>query len=139
MALISLLDDNTFNKVNNRLGAINGALIPAESDIKVIDPAKGWLLSESVQPIEDNIIVINYGAEIGQEIRLKPNNPKGIEELKNWVYGKPFKIGAITYYVNNALLMVYGDKYLIDIDLMTKEGAVVGGIQLPTEFLELIK
>lgn len=139
MALISLLDDNTFNRINNLLGAINGALIPAESGVKVIDPSKGWLFMESVQPIEDNLIVINYGAEIGQEIHLKPKNPKGIEELKNWVYGKPFKIGAITYYVNNALLIVYGDKYIIDIDLMTKEGVIVGGVQLPTDFLELIK
>lgn len=139
MALISLLDDNTFNKVNNRLGAINGALIPAESDIKVIDPAKGWLFMESAQPIKDNLIVINYGAEIGQEIRLKPKNIKGIEELKNWEYGKPFKIGKVIYYVNNALLIIYADKYIIDIDLMTKEGAIVGGVQLPTDFLELIK
>lgn len=139
MGYINVLDENTFNKINNRLGAINGALIPLDSNVKVIDSKKGWLVMESPQAIEYNHIIINYGCNIGDEIILKPKNHKGTEELKNWFYGKPFKIGSKMLYVNNALLITYKDKFIIDIDLMNKDGFIVGGVPLPSEFLELIK
>lgn len=137
---VNILDVHTFARATHKLGLVNGELIPSDYDIKVMSVSKGWLYTEAVQPLENNLIIIRYGENEGEFIQLRPHNKDGLKELKNWYYGKPFKLGGKLYYLHNVYLTVdtKSKNYIIETSLMNEDGVDLTGVSIPSEFFNYI-
>lgn len=135
---ISLLSADTLARTTQKLGLINGDLVPMDYNIKVLSVSKGWLYTEALNPIEDNRIIIYYGQNEGDKIQLRPVNKDCFKELNNWYYGKPFKINNKELYIQNSYLTRYNSNYVIEVYLMDKFGVCLSDIHLDNEFFKFL-
>lgn len=135
---IKLLGNDTTARISKKLGLINGDLIPNEYGVKVLSVSNGWLYTEALHPISENLINIHYGINEGDKIQLRPVNKDGLKELKNWCYGKKFPIGTKDFYIQNSYITRYKDKYIIDVYLMNEDGLCMSAILLDSDFFTYI-
>ena len=135
---ISLLSADTLARTTQKLGLINGDLVPTDYGIKVLSVSKGLLYTEAINPIEDNRIIIYYGQEEGDKIQLRPLNKDCFKELNKWYYGKPFKINNKELYIQNSYLTRYNEKYVIEVYLMDNNGVCLSDIHLDNEFFKFL-